>query len=924
MSTTDEKSEEVGSGPISIRPGDYVDDFEIRERLGTGAMGEVFRGFDGKLDREVAIKFLSPSLASDEDYLKRFRNEAKLLASLSHPNIAHLHDLREHNGSYFLIMEMARGETLAEIFRRGPMSVREAVPVFVQVGQALEAAHELGIIHRDLKPDNIMVSRLGTVKVLDFGLAKHVPTGPFTETNGDSSPPASPQDITRPGVLVGTPTYMSPEQARGEEIDKRTDIWAFGCCLFQALTGEAPFKAGNMSDTLANILANDPDWGELPGNTPAGIEFLLRRCLEKDMKERLRDIGDGLHELQVAQSRASSVSLERFALYRALAFRGRPWRRRLGALALVAAALAAVVMMYPFEGWSKKGTEAVARLAIPLAPGYDLESFPRSVVVTADGSRLVYVGSGHGTTQLFVREMDELLPRALPRTQDAKMPFFSPDGAWIAYFAQGSLKKVPAQGGAPVTIAKDIDSNFGGTWGEDGTIVFAGWNDRGLFRVNANGGEPSKLTDVDAEKDERGHWWPRFLPEGKGLLFTCYTNNSDNATLEVIGLDAPRERKAIASGVTDARYLPTGHLAYVQESTLYAVPFNLAALEITGQPAPLMHDVRMGRAGRHGLFDVASNGTLVYAVTRPGPRQSQLVKVNRQGDVIEELNLPPGDYAFPRFSKNGKHVILRVAHGTERQIHLYDLETDISRPITSSDHAESNFLPTWRGADDVLFASDKEGHDQIYSVYAYGDSPPELVFGDTVSVLPGTCSSDGTLLFYMRQDPETQEDLYVYDFDSPGDPRLFLASPAREAGPAISPSGEWLAYTSDTTESWQVYIRSTQEDERVYQVSRDGGMEPVWARKGHELYYRNRNQVFAVSFQNGEEPVLGQPELLFEGRYRREWNLVPEYDVFDDTFLFVKYVDSPIANDYLAVTLNWFEEVRRGVDPGQGRERSAR
>ena len=925
MSSKDENSKDPSAVPNSIRPGDYVGDFEIRERLGTGAMGEVFRAFDGKLDREVAIKFLSPSLASDEEYLKRFRNEAKLLASLSHPNIAHLHDLREYNGSYFLIMEMARGETLAEIFLRGPMSVGEAVPIFVQVGQALEAAHELGIIHRDLKPDNIMVSSLGTVKVLDFGLAKYVSTGPISASNGDSRPPASPQDITKPGVLVGTPSYMSPEQARGEDLDRRTDIWAFGCCLFQALSGTSPFKADNMSDTLANILANDPDWRELPRDTPAGVEFLLRRCLEKDRKKRLRDIGDGLHELQVAQSRASGVSLERFALYRALVLRGRPWRRRLAALAVVVAVLLAVVMIYPLEGQPAMGTDVVLRLAIPLAPDYDLEALPRSIVLAPDGSRLVYVGSGKGTTQLFVREMDELLPRALPRTQEAKMPFFSPDGAWIAYFAQRSLKKVPAQGGAPVTIVKNVDSNFGGTWGEDGTIVFAGWNDRGLFLVNENGGEMSKLTEVDREKGEHGHWWPRFLPGGNGLLFTCYTKNYDNATLEVIRLDAPHKRKVLASGVVDARYLPTGHLAYVQESTLYAVPFNLAALETTGQPTPLMHDVRMGLAGRNGLFDVASNGTLVYAITRPGPRLSQLVKLDRQGDAIETLKLPPGDYAFPRFSKDGKYVILRVAHGTERQIYLYELGTDISKPITFLEHAQSNFMPTWRGADgDVLFASDREGHDQIYSVFAHGDSPPELVFGDTASVLPGTCNSDGTLLFYMRQDSETREDLYVYDFNSPGHPRLFLASPAREAGPAISPSDEWLAYTSDKTGSWQVYIRRTREDDRVYQASRDGGMEPVWARNGMELYYRNGNQLFAVSFQDGEKPVLGQPELLFEGRYRREWNLVPEYDVYDDTFLFVKYVDSPIANDYLAVTLNWFEEVRRGLGPGQGRERSAR
>ncbi|MGH9386109.1 MAG: protein kinase domain-containing protein [Vicinamibacterales bacterium] len=628
--------------PLSI--GTRLGPYEILSAIGAGGMGEVFRARDTKLDRLVAIKILPESFAHDPERRARFEREAKTLASLNHPNIAIIHGFEEADGIKALVLELVEGPTLAERIALGPIPLNEASPIAMQIAEALEAAHEHGVIHRDVKPANVKVRDDGTVKVLDFGLAKALTDGGSVAPSSLSNSPTltRPFGVTGVGVLLGTAPYMSPEQAKGRVVDRCTDIWAFACVVYEMLTGRRAFGGDEISETLASILTKEPDWSALPSATPVGVRRLLSRCLQKDPRRRLRDIGDARLELE----RLFGSALEEEAAS-AIAAAGPLWRRALpwGLASVVLVALALVLVLW--VPWRAASPAAAVRLEVGIGADASLITRSASLAVSPDGSVLAFVArNSQGTTQLYVRRFDELRAVPLAGTAGASNPFFSPDGRWVAFFSGGQLRKVAVTGGAAVTLcAAPVDR--GGAWAEDGSIVFQPASvGSGLSRVSSNGGAPAPLTTLDA--GEASHRWPQVLPGGKAVLYTAHTTATDfdNATLVVQPLPAGVP-KVVRRGGYYGRYLRSGHLAYVHEGTLFAEPFDLARLEHTGPSVPVVEGVSAypgGSGGSSGSALVAwtEGGTAVYVAgssagneAHPvdGPGGTRMAAARRAGEL---------------------------------------------------------------------------------------------------------------------------------------------------------------------------------------------------------------------------------------------------------------------------------------------------
>jgi serine/threonine protein kinase len=667
---------------MPLTPGTRLGAYTIGPQIGVGGMGEVYRATDNHLGREVAIKVLPEAFAQDAERLARFEREARTLASLNHPNIAIIHGLEKgpaeagHYGEVrALVMELVEGPTLADRIAQGALPVDEAMAVAKQIAEALEAAHEQGIVHRDLKPANVKVRDDGAVKVLDFGLAKIVDgavssSAPVSVAHS-LSPTITTPAMTQLGVILGTAAYMAPEQARGKPVDKRSDIWAFGCVLFEMLAGTRAFEGEDATDTIAAVVRAEPKWEALPADVPAHIRLLLRRCLEKDRKKRIGDIAGALfvmrdaEALSAAPAPATATTPRRASLWPQIG-----WY----ALAVTAASLVTVVAV---RLQTRTDAPRVSRLELTTSGEAVLNEVPtRRVALTPDGSRLVYVGgSVVGRPGLFVREMDNLDPVRL--VADGDRPFVSPDGQWVGFIMPPLLKKVAITGGPSIEIAK-IDGGFrGGTWGSDGTIIFATNRETGLLRVSSDGGEIEVLTRPDKAKGEPGHIWPHLLPGGHAVLFTISAADgslatSANSQIAVLDLrSATPGHKILIRGGSDARYVPTGHLVYFADGSLRAVRFDLDRLEIIGSAIPVLASLATV-AGNSGDFDVAQNGTVVYVPQEEGASIARtLTWVDRQGKE-EAIPADPRAYLYPRISPDGTRVALDVREG-DNDIWVWDL-----------------------------------------------------------------------------------------------------------------------------------------------------------------------------------------------------------------------------------------------------------
>ena len=873
-----------GDGGPSLL-GRQIGGYQVISLLGAGGMGEVYEARDGKLGRKVAIKILPASFANDAERLARFQREARMLAALNHPNIATIYGLEESDGVHYLVMELVPGENLAQRVSKGALPVEEALKVAGQIAEGLEAAHEKGVIHRDLKPANVKVTPEGRVKVLDFGLAKAF------AGEGEVDLSRAPT-LSEAGRILGTPSYMSPEQARGLPVDKRTDIWAFGCVLYEMLTGRTPFEGQTLSDVLAAILKQEPDYSALPEGTPPQIRDLLRRCLQKDPKRRLRDIGDasiGLNEISASDSTSPDKIAGRDRAVRYLGW------------------VASAVLLLVFGAFLLFRHDAsalpAARTTILLPGGQQLTAagtdYP--LAISTDGSRIAYVARQEGTTQLYVRDLDELEPKVIPGTLGARHPFFSPDGQWIGFFAGGALQKVSLGGGAPLRICDVPSVSEGASWGPDNTIVFASIGSD-LMRVDATGGTPRPI------KDSRPASWPEILPDGKTVLFTTafqaivampLQGGAKSVIAKMADSPLPSQTVIGTGGpIQQARFVRDGYLLYGQSPGIVrALPFDLALLKVRGSPIPIADSVERAMDGGAVYFAVSQTGLLVYALT--GHRH-QLVWVDQKG-ASTPISNDRAAFRLPRLSPDGKRIAVDVSDDTRRDdIWIYDAERGTKRRLTTTDH---NLEPVWSpDGTHITYAS----VGRLVDAPVDGDGPRTMLSGPPqgFTTYPSSWSPDGRdLLCYVQTSDGYDLCMLTRGVDS--GPRPLLVRPGFDGFPMFSPNGRWVAYVSNESGDMEVYVARFPDLGEKVEISTGGATRPRWSRDGRELFYRQGDALMAVGVNTGTTFRAETPRRLFEGSYSGE-SEESAFDVSPDgqRFLMVKSDEASTLRQ-LTVVQNW-------------------
>jgi serine/threonine-protein kinase len=860
--------------------------YRITAKLGEGGMGEVWRATDTKLNRDVAIKILPEAFAQDADRMVRFEREAQVLASLNHPNIAAIYGVEKRA----LIMELVEGEML-----HGPLPVETALDRARQIAEALEYAHERGIIHRDLKPANIKVTPEGRVKVLDFGLAKAMSS---EGTPGDpASSPTLTMRATIAGTILGTAAYMSPEQARGQNVDRRADIWAFGVVLYEVLTGRTLFAGPTISDTLAAVLTKEPDLSAIPAQARPVVE----RCLRKDPRGRWRDIGD------------VRVALEDGVLAPPVA---ESWRSSW--LWPTAAAVLAGAMVVAGAGWwraSRPVDHPLTRLSVDLGPAA-VTGLNLTAAISPDGRRLVFAARGSdGTQQLATRLLDQAQPTLLPGTEGGSDPFFSPDGQWIGFFGGAEIKKIPVLGGAPVTVC-NVNISNGASWGEDENIIAGIAAQSPLYRVPSAGGPRQTLTKFGP--GELTHRWPQVLPGAHAVLFTASPslNAMDNANIEAISLQTGKIKILVGGGYY-GRYLPSGHIVYVHQGALVGVRFNPERLEVLGSPVPILEDVAANPATGGGQFDfsAAASGTFVYVAGKNAAKAWQMAWLDNSGK-LQPLIAAPGAYAHPRISPDG----LRLAFIENGDIYIHDVQRDATNRLTFSGHTNS---PVWAQDSKHLIFQSASNRSVIYWARSDGAADPQELLERSYSSTPWSVSRDGRLLYFERN-PETGIDLWTLPLDftdpdhpKPGKPEPFLRTPADETVARFSPDGRWIAYRSNESGHNEIYVRPfPSAGGGKWQVSTGDASYVTWSSNGRELFYaRQDNRIMVVDYTvEGATFVPGKPRLWSDRQifYTGTMNL----DLAPDGKRFavlapIETAGTDKGSVHVTFLLNFFDELRR-------------
>ena len=902
---------------MPLEPGTTLGPYSVTAKIGEGGMGEVYRARDTKLDRDVALKVLPEAFTQDPDRLARFEREAKVLVSLNHPNIGHIYGLEESEGIRALVLELVEGPTLADRIKQGPIPLDEALPIAKQIAEALEAAHEAGVIHRDLKPANVKVKDDGTVKVLDFGLAKAFQ--PDASDPGLSQSPtiSLTAAATQMGMVIGTAAYMAPEQAKGKPIDKRADVWAFGAVLYEMLTGTRAFAGGDVSATLAYVISKDVDWAALPEGTSTALRQVLRRCLERDSKRRLRDIGDAWLELEHPQVPAATEPSGTAAVPQL-----QVWQRPIPAasVALVSAAIAG------FAVWALlRPDPAAPRVGrFPVPPPYGetvvLSIGRRDIAITPDGSKVIYTATGGNPYQLYVRALDGLTATPLDTTDNAVYgPFISPDSGSVGLFdaSGGTLQKISILGGPLVKICDTGSPLLGATWTEDDTVIFGNVEQSGLWRVSASGGDPEQLTTAD---EGVNHGWPHILPGGSAVLFTILTGGAiEQSQIAVLNLETGDQR-VLLSGGSAPRYASSGHLVYGVGGTLRAVPFDLDRLAVINpNPIPVLDDVVTKDNGAAN-FDLARDGSLVYLSGDPDAEGiSTLVWVDREGRE-EPLDLPANPYIWPRLSPEGTRLAVSILEQNQN-VWVSEIARGNLTPLTIAPEIDS--APIWTlDGQKVVFASGREGGPGLFSKRADGTGPVELLMmgESTQFLIPYSWSPDGRTLAFSYVGLDTSADIGVLTLEGDREWHPLLMTASSELHPAISPNGAWIAYTSDVSSRPEIYVERFPDLGDRQTISTGGGRTPHWSPAGDELFYRRLDgAMMVVPIDTGQGFVPGTPEVVFGGASYRVFGppFFMNYDLSPDgdRFLMIKTgATSDNAESTQAILVqNWFEELTRLV-----------
>jgi serine/threonine protein kinase len=920
--------------------------YQVQALLGAGGMGQVYRARDTELNRDVALKLLPDAFASDPDRLARLTREAQTLASLNHPHIAAIYGIEESDGIRALVMELVEGEDLAQRIARGAIPLAEVLPIAKQITEALEAAHGQGIVHRDLKPANIRVRADGTVKVLDFSLAKTI--DPLWSSAGaaalaDSPAIVRPPALTATRVILGTPAYMSPEQSQGRAADRRSDVWAFGVVLYEMLTGRHPFKGDDVSETVAAVVARPPDWTVLPAATPPPIRRLLRRCLEKDRTRRLADMADARLDIDEALNgsdteapvaRSISRTRERMAWASSLLVVG--WTA--AALAVWVARSASIapqpsvsILSVAPTGDSPGANPLEQRVGAPLPTR-------TAVALSPDGKTLVF-GAIWGapprgavvdplSEQLYRRPVDQLIATPIPGTSGGSSPFFSPNGQWVGFFADGELRKVPLTGGPAVMLCKAA-ALFGASWGDDGTIVFATARNGGLWRVSQDGGTPEPLTTP--QPGQYSHRLPHVLPGSRAVIFTILKAPRlwEDAQIVVRSLVTGQQRELVTGG-SDARYVSTGHLVYMRMGTLMAVPFDPVRLAVTGASTGVIDGV-MQAADRNGSymantlagqFTVSNTGTLVYLTGGAvGAVDRLLTWVDRRG-TRRALPAPPGSYLAPRLSFDDQRVVVQTLAPV--QVWSLDVTRGTLSPVTADGEADSGvFAPDGKR---IVYRSGAGGNEgNLYSRAADGSGPVQQLTSGGRSRVPS--SWNGSTLAFVDEGDYTGRGWFQFDIWAlsmiDGKTRPLINTAHNEMTPEFSPDGRWLAYVSNDSGIHQVYVQPYPGPGERKQISTNGGEQPAWSRDGRELFYVQGGLMHPagvptlMSVRITTDPVfrLGTPEKLFESTdLRIAWGR--SYDVAKDgRFLLTvrKERETSPAAAQMILKHHWFEELKRLV-----------
>ncbi|HUF25168.1 MAG TPA: protein kinase [Vicinamibacterales bacterium] len=883
--------------------GTTVGPYRVLEKLGEGGMGEVYRARDTRLDRDVAIKILPPAFAADAERLARFEREAKTLASLNHTHIAHIHGIEDTPTGRALVMELVEGEDLSVRISRGALPIAETVAIARQIADALEAAHERGIIHRDLKPANIKVRDDGTVKVLDFGLAKAL--DPSAGSNPDlMNSPTITSPATQLGTILGTAAYMAPEQAKGRAVDKRADVWAFGVVLYEMLTGQRAFEGEDISTTLAAVLMRDPDWTALPAGTPPALAQLLRRCLERDPKLRLRDIGEARVLLSSPEAlRASGAPAAPPAAWAGVR------------IAWLVAAVALVIAVA--AGWpvltGARGAASTARIEASLAapPGF---VFGEGLALSPDGRRIVLSAVDQETSvaSLWLRELDSVAPVKLAQTDGGFMPFWSPDGAHIAFFADGKLKKTDLQGSPPQVIC-DAPSARGGAWGPDGRIVFAGTFRTGLEMVDAAGGKPEPLTTLDEGRHEKSHRWPQFLPGGEHVLFVAQTGEAgakdDASTIEALSLKDRRRTRLLAAN-SSPLYAAPGFLLFWRDGALRGQAFDAGRLALSGAVFPVATGVAYD-GNEFAYATVAADGTLVY-LAGAVRGESSLSVVDRAGRSLRTIADPVFIEGGLALSPDGSRLAVAVTAPGARDtdIWTYDLARGTSGPLTFGEGGDRN--PVWShdGAH-ILYTNDSQNDGTIYRRAADGRGQAELMATTPAGLLAYGWSRDGRWLLAGASADQTSRDVVRYDRDARKITPL-VETRANDYSAVLSPDERWIAYASEQTGRTEIYVRAMGDEDGVWQISTQGGRTPLWRRDGRELYFVTpQNRLMVVNVDGRRAFVYSTPRELFGALFNSSGYEDRFYAPMPDGQSFVIDVLKERTASLLTLVTNWTAKAGR-------------